>query len=782
MSVYESLINEEKVCRLCGEEQRNVMELFGEGNNDIVNLVTRILGCLKIEFIKNNCYPKWICVACHLEAESTNSFLLTVEEGQRKLFELIKNKKTIETINTQELQNSIDNEQITKCKSTEQTNNIFVGEAAIKSQSAVSTNKYPKRVRKKKKRFPCDPLPYTDDIEKLQNNSEDVNTGTFITIKPIAELRSANGASLAEIISVDSDAPQQSTSSKPEIRLICEYCKDVFTKQNSFLKHLRTHNESLYECTTCIAKFERPKDLKAHQRQNGHKGMSILAKTKTENNDEIPEKQSGDEMSETTINIVVDDEGHITSIDSDLKNTPRASEKNSGSPSPLGAKMDQTVPDSSHKSNSFKCLKCNKVFTNNYSVVRHHKHVHMDTRSYKCKYCLASFKHANNLAYHIAKHTGIRNFKCNLCTKSFIYKNELTVHMRTHTGDKPHICPHCEKAFAHRSNMVTHMRLHSGQRPFKCETCGATFNSSSHWKLHKQMHVKHAQRAVLSRLHDKTVKDDNSKEKSQLSNACITEQTSRPEENSKESSSLLRPKTTVVKSVEILPPLITPPNPNTTISSNELKSLIHTNIQTINSRSSAVSQLKFQCDQCLQRFKLKSALTKHLRTHTGEKPYKCPLCPRTFADASNFKRHKVLHKTATEQLENVTRQYKSSDLLHEFQRDKSKSFPMVNVSPTHSVASDPDPDGLEAFQLATVASSKELSDTSDEDDTLFHMLNHIAGETNQQALCGNDSSVAENSLNDSHRTVTPKTPPKLVCISYPNPANPSDSKMTTFYV
>lgn len=216
-----------------------------------------------------------------------------------------------------------------------------------------------------------------------------MNAGTLITIQPIAELRSANGSSLAEIISVGSDAQiHQSTPNKPEIRMICEYCKEVFTKQHIFLKHLRTHNESVYKCSACIAKFDTLTELKKHHKLTDHKGTILLTKNDTENN----EKRLPDKKSETTINIVVDDEGHITSIDSDLNVIPKENDDAGNSPANVAENIEQVQSDTLPKINFFKCLKCNKSYKTHYSVLRHHKQVHMGTRPYKCQYCTASFK------------------------------------------------------------------------------------------------------------------------------------------------------------------------------------------------------------------------------------------------------------------------------------------------------------------------------------------------------------------------------------------------------
>ena len=72
-------------------------------------------------------------------------------------------------------------------------------------------------------------------------------------------------------------------------------------------------------------------------------------------------------------------------------------------------------------------------------------------------------------------------------------------------------------------------------------------------------------------------------------------------------------------------------------------------------------QKPFQCRICFRAFSRSDHLTTHIRTHTGEKPFSCDICGRKFARSDEKKRHSKVHLKQKAKKEKVETQSGSSE-------------------------------------------------------------------------------------------------------------------------
>ncbi|KAI2807516.1 Sal-like protein 1 [Blomia tropicalis] len=231
--------------------------------------------------------------------------------------------------------------------------------------------------------------------------------------------------------------------------------------------------------------------------------------------------------------------------------------------------------------------------------------------------------------------TGRPNTTCRICCKTFACFSALEIHIRSHTKERPFKCEVCDRGFSTKGNMKQHMLTHKIRdlppdlyttvSPPANTTLGNFLTSNNISKILRQKH-----------------------QQQQHQSSGGTNQSS-SNNNSNNSSRVSSPHTPTGIGGGIIGSNFGGCNSNSVDSTD--KNMIRNSDSPVGEQSSGSSSRtaigngtnKHMCRICNKPFSSGSALQIHMRTHTGDKPFKCTICGRAFTTKGNLKVHMGTH-------------------------------------------------------------------------------------------------------------------------------------------
>ncbi|XP_037501532.1 zinc finger protein 513 [Rhipicephalus sanguineus] len=247
---------------------------------------------------------------------------------------------------------------------------------------------------------------------------------------------------------------------------------------------------------------------------------------------------------------------------------------------------------------------------------------------FSCDLCSFSSIYADDLKKHVRTHSGKEELLCLVCQHAFSDVDSLRQHSSTHAGERKYTCNLCPYAAVSSNNLARHKLTHTGERNFACSLC--TYVCTPMDSLRRHVNRVHLGILFIANSHDITLQMATGFTEVQATEAAST--------------NIGRP----------LAPRLAPRPPGVTASQKQKTAKLYscdlcsfTSIYAKNTRNHVRTHSGKEegllCLVCLRTFPDTHSLKRHGLTHTGEKKYKCSLCPYATISSTFLQRHVRTH-------------------------------------------------------------------------------------------------------------------------------------------
>ncbi|CAJ1053979.1 zinc finger protein 665-like [Xyrichtys novacula] len=246
-----------------------------------------------------------------------------------------------------------------------------------------------------------------------------------------------------------------------------------------------------------------------------------------------------------------------------------------------------------------------------------------------CPLCVnRRFRDAHKLARHMRTHTKEKPFSCPICSVTFSQSYHMTRHMRNQHGAGPHVCSTCGESLGSHSELQSHKRAHE-PRVLSCPACYQNFTREGAFLTHLMSHSKDQCEETEGRSSQEgeEVKNSESSQSCDVddheSDECSNDVTEVDADSGKDDSQEIGSEVTVKTEV------------------GDADEADGGDGDAPKEKVPSKTRTKDHvCPICVdRRFRGQNKLARHMRTHTKEKPFSCPVCSLTFSQSYHMTRH-----------------------------------------------------------------------------------------------------------------------------------------------
>ncbi|XP_030764594.1 homeotic protein spalt-major-like isoform X2 [Sitophilus oryzae] len=224
---------------------------------------------------------------------------------------------------------------------------------------------------------------------------------------------------------------------------------------------------------------------------------------------------------------------------------------------------------------------------------------------------------------------GRGNTTCSLCFKTFACNSALEIHYRSHTKERPFKCTVCDRGFSTKGNMKQHMLTHKirdmPQHMFENKTPSLSGDDSTplppNLPLREHSNDSEQQQMQQQQVQQQQQQQQQMQQQQQqppqqiqmppVSQPHMPHHHQGPQQDQKDQAQIKREPTETELPLPKRPP--------------------------------SLQSNKHLCPVCNKNFSSSSALQIHMRTHTGDKPFRCTVCQKAFTTKGNLKVHMGTH-------------------------------------------------------------------------------------------------------------------------------------------